>query len=81
MQRDPEPRIIEVVVRPTKAGSIALIVLPTLFLAFCVALFASVWSDAEDARPAMAVFAGIWCVANLGLAGYGAYNLLHRGAG
>lgn len=68
---------VTVRVRPGKAGAVAMIVLPLLFLAFGVTLLGSVIGEAEDARWPMIMFGVIWCVTNLMLAGYGVYCLVN----
>ncbi|HEY3490162.1 MAG TPA: hypothetical protein VGK27_08590 [Candidatus Deferrimicrobiaceae bacterium] len=70
-------KTVTVRVRPGKAGAIALIVLPLLFLAFGVVLFGSVIGESEDGRLPIIMFGIIWCVVNLMLAGYGVYSLLN----
>ncbi len=70
-------KTVTVQVRPGKAGAIAMIVLPLLFLAFGVVLFGSVIGESGDARLPIMMFGVIWCVVNLMLAGYGVYSLVN----
>lgn len=76
MVNDRGERRIKVRVGPGKAGAIALIVMPLLFLAFGVVLFLSVLEDAGDAQPAIIMFAILWCTTMLMLLGYGVYTLM-----
>jgi hypothetical protein len=70
-------KTVTIRVRPGKAGAIALIVIPLLFLAFGVVLFGSVVGESEDGRLPIIMFGIIWCVVNLMLAGYGVYSLVN----
>lgn len=70
-------KTVTVRVRPGKAGAIALVVIPILFLAFGVVLIGSVIGEAGDARLPIIMFGVIWCVVTLMLAGYGVYSLLN----
>lgn len=70
-------KTVTVQLRPGKAGAIALIALPLLFLAFGVVLFGSVIGESEDGRLPIIMFGIIWCVVNLTLAGYGVYSLVN----
>ena len=63
-------------VRPGKAGAIALIVVPVLFLAFGIVLFSSVMDGAGEARMPILMFGAIWCIVMVMLAGYGIYSLV-----
>ena len=54
-----EGRNMTLRVRPGKAGAIALIVVPVLFLMFGVVLFSSVMDGAGEARKPIIMFAVI----------------------
>jgi protein-S-isoprenylcysteine O-methyltransferase Ste14 len=70
-------RNLTVRVRPGKAGAIALIVVPVLFLMFGVVLFSSVMDGAGEARKPIIMFGVIWCVVMVMLAGYSIYNIVN----
>lgn len=63
-------------VRPGKAGAVALIVMPLLFLAFGIVLFSTVLDTADEEWPVIAMFAVVWCGTMLMLLGYGIHALV-----